>query len=118
MKRMVIKGSVWHRGGPENMGGELSALLTDNGRRCCLGIHGVMCGVSDERMFDVSEPDEVEFDLDHINECYEAWTDAPELANDAMQINDSSHTTDDRKIAELRPIFMGIGVTIVWRPDL
>ena len=128
MKRMVIKSSEWHRGGNVNEC-EFSALLTPEGMRCCIGIHGRLCGIPDAHILscvDVSSMQE-----DDITECYKPWlgtygdiinchnaTANSAIANNAMLINDAGNTTDEQKITALRPIFAEIGVSIVWRPDL
>ena len=114
MKRMVIKGSEWHRGGIIRMG-DSPALLTKGGKRCCVGIHGRLCNIPDDHIKDVGWPDMMT--KEHVTECYSPWVANEELFR-ASTINDHSDTTDEQKIAKLRPIFAEIGVSIVWRPDL
>ena len=124
MKRMVIKGSEWHRGSKMEFGD--AGLLNKEGRMCCLGIHGRLCGVSDELLLVATYPENLVWG--DIPECYQPWV-AGAFQRDrfpvasrrgihAVGINDEVETTDAEKIAKLRPIFAEIGVSIVWRPDL
>ena len=124
MQRMIIRGSEWHRGGKSQMGCE-SLLLTDGGFRCCIGIHARVCGIPDEFIAGVGQPESM--DPEHVVECYLPWirsgeqnmrTEESDIAGDAMDINDAPDTDDAEKITALRPIFAEIGVSIVWRPDL
>ena len=118
MKRMVIKGSEWHRGGKSRMGsGPL--LLTDDGLRCCIGIHARVCRIPDDHIQGLSQPESMH--QKHVVKCYRPWirtNDDSDICGDAMGINDDKKTTDEEKIALLRPIFAEIGVSIVWRPEL
>ena len=118
MKRMVIKGSEWHRGGKYQMG-DAPALLTAFGRRCCIGIHARVCGIPDDHIQGVSQPESMK--QKHVVKCYRPWirtSDDSDICGDAMSINDDDMTSDEKKIALLRPIFAEIGVSIVWRPEL
>ena len=118
MKRMVIKGSEWHRGGKPQMG-SLARLLTRNGSRCCIGIHARLCGIPDDHIAGIGQPEDM--DPKHVVACYRSWirtSDDSDICGDAMSINDDNMTSDEKKIAALRPIFAEIGVSIVWRPEL
>lgn len=125
MQRMVIKGSEWNRGGS---GAKMSYLLGSDRDRCCIGIHGRICGVPDPMLLD--QPSVVTMyedggDVD-LPECYRVWVNYEDgfierdsdIAQKAMTINDAIFTSDEEKIALLRPIFRSIGITIVWRPTL
>ena len=115
MQRMVIKGSEWHRGG-DSANSESVALLTASGRRCCVGIHGRLCGIPDAHLMEVTWPSKMEHGT--ITECYQYWLAQDYTLGSASDINDAPNTTDEEKITALRPIFAEIGVSIVWRPDL
>ena len=125
MKRMVIKGSEWHRGGSKKMR-HGARLLTDKGKLCCLGIHARLCGVPDSVLLDECEPDDLSWN--EIPDCYLPWVDGDSdedmipsnnaLADEAVVINDKTLMSDRSRIAALRPIFHEIGVSIVWRPEL
>ena len=121
MKRMVIKGSEWHRGRKTEWGPV--ELLTQHGRRCCIGIHARLCGIPDNHVKGYQAA--MAMHPEDVTKCYSPWVktgkyglDNSELADDAMPINDNADTTDAEKIAALRPIFAEIGVSIVWRPEL
>ena len=119
MRRMVIKGSEWHRGGSANNMDSRPRLLTPKGKRCCVGIHARLCGIPDDHIRDVSWP--TGMDPKHITRCYVPWLGEQKQWYDllnAPSINDRPGLTDEERIAKLRPIFAKIGVTIVWRPDL
>ena len=125
MKEMVIKGSEWLRGGTgENLGA--SVLLAKEGRRCCIGIHARLCGIPDA---DILEIGAVTSMFKHqVTECFQPWVefdkvnpDCPDdsvIGASAMRINDDPKTNDEEKIEQLRPIFKGLGIEIVWEPEL
>ena len=119
MQRMVIKGSEWHRGNKVREWG-LSLLLTPEGRRCCIGIHARLCGIPDDDILECGDVEAME--SEDLTECYLPWVDDESenspMAINAMGINDDKMTTDEQKIAALRPIFAEIDVDIVWRPEL
>lgn len=123
MKRMVIKGSEWHRGS-----GDAGKLLDpDSGRRCCIGIHAKMCEVPDSILAHETVPSGVCQRRSTVPDGWrEPWTEGSPggvctntpVAVKAMGINDDSSLSDDERIEWLRPLFRELGVIIVWRPDL
>jgi hypothetical protein len=55
-----------------------------------------------------------------INQYFARWVDSNEgdqAVTKAVAINDDESTTDEQKIAALRPIFASVGIDIVWEPN-
>lgn len=120
MKRMVIKGSEWRRGGivNERMHGP-TMLLNEQGKRCCVGIHGRLLGIPDEELLNLGWPKTDGSVYDHMwNEQVEGDSIMSQDEVGAASINDNANITDEVRIDQLRPIFRRRGVIIVWRPDL
>lgn len=140
-KVLIIRSSEWFRGdmvwspSSVNYGNEdhikpgcvnNSQLLDpSSGRMCCLGIHAEQAGWPKVDLQGVAEPgglpvDDVGSDVlarypwlcEDRGEVWEASD-----ASVAMKINDDYKTTDDEKIAALRPLFAEQGWQIDWRPD-
>lgn len=124
---LVIRSSEWFRG----KGGKSSALLTYEETYCCLGLDARRCGIPDDLLRGIGEPGELRvFDdddeqgseviLKDVPKEYAHWLDTPDCSMDvhnAIRANDSPMTSDEEKIAELRPIFAKHGITIEWRPS-
>lgn len=59
MKKLIITRSKWFRG----KGSERSALLTRNGKMCCLGFLGLACGLQKKDMRNSGAPSEISEEL-------------------------------------------------------
>lgn len=116
---LVIRASEWLRG----TGAENSGLYRD-GRCCCLGLDARRCG------FDVAalRGRNVPVQLMGLNqttahgEYVTRWVTPAhishrEMTARAMSVNDDKATSDEEKIAALRPIFAKHGIEIDWRPN-
>jgi hypothetical protein len=113
---LVIRGSEWLRGLAAEH--ESALLLPNVGRYCCLGLDARARGVPDSALADAAYP--IEIDRVAPREYVTAWCErgrTNERAMEAALINDNCHTTDDEKIAALRPIFAEVGIDLDWRPD-
>lgn len=129
---LVIRDSEWLRGTKVNNTNNpvMSALYSqEKDQFCCLGLHGRACGLSKNDMAEVGEPadlDPKQFYLRVSVPSTYPWitpvSDDAEYfvqlddAELAMNINDEWRTTDEEKIAALRPLFAKHGWDIDWRP--
>ena len=108
--RVVIRASKWLRGNG-------STMRDCNGRMCCLGFDALACGITEEYLGDweYGSPTDILAlgPPEGIPKGYEFKGE-----NKAIDINDTRETTDEEKIALLRPIFREAGRILVWRPDL
>jgi hypothetical protein len=111
---LVIRASEWARGRSEP-----TAMLTDAGRYCCLGLDARRCGVPDDAMRGRLSP----IGLPHCHRPtgYAArWIAGTRNSADsagAIDLNDTMGLTDEERIHALRPIFAKHGITIDWRPN-
>lgn len=111
MKIIVIKSSEWARGP-----GKDRALLQGDGLRCCLGIDGRACGISDDLLLGAGTPSDLGNEWGYE---WESWDHDlyDSLEHAAADINDDENLTDEERIAELRPIFRKAGRVIRWLPN-
>lgn len=110
----VVKRSAWVRG----QGGLISALLTQEGKRCCLGFAGQQCGIADEYLLDIKTPASVQEDqhekwpanfIDKIPDgaSYTDWIGM------AMHANDAKDSEVERE-GKLQKLFIDNGHTITF----
>lgn len=127
-RTVIIRGSEWQRGE-----GNICSLLYNQKteRACCLGLAGdQIYGIPLESLNGFAAPQLFMYDQDRLgsvkySEYREDWTmerrsgtlGPNRRAELAMPINDNMDTTDDEKIAALRPIFLELDIEIDWRPE-
>lgn len=108
---LVIDRRIWLRG----HGGK-SALLTDAGTRCCLGILGQACGIPDYAMLHQGEPECVS-DLYHwpqwiIESAYDRRQTTAVL--DLIAINDNPRISEPVREKAVARIFAEHGVAVTF----
>lgn len=86
---LIIDRKTWYRG----MGASGSALLRDDGTRCCVGFFGAACGVPDEQLLDVQIAAKVKCGADR----FPRW--ALEKSHDSMA--ETNHLTDIAQLYEI-----------------
>lgn len=107
--KFVLDKSKWLRGQatPENE----SALLTSEGKQCCVGQWCSQVGIPDEALrFRGSV---IQLNAEHMLKFKEAWGDQIDSwgtkLSGCYNINDNGYTTDDEKIERLRETLAGLG---------
>lgn len=120
MKTLIIRSSEWLRSDP------LKSRLFDitSNTFCCLGLHAREYGIDKTQLSKCLGPSSLanQVNTKEFSDYFDAWLEesyqwSTQRASDAMEINDDRKTTDDEKIALLRPIFAEVGIEIDWRPN-
>jgi len=123
MRTLVIRDSEWLRG---NGFGVLWTQPYDGSptRYCCLGLDLRDRGVELTEVYSTPGRLRVAAPESCPREYAQDWVDESKVnpsdnadSNQAVDINDNSHTTDDEKIEALRPIFASKGIELDWRPN-
>lgn len=118
METLVIKSSEWLRGKESSEAAtKANSALNFNNRFCCLGLEAVRLKVEPDNLVGCNTPSEISSLLP--NGCWmlsDSCSDSDD-AGDCINLNDDQNTTDEEKIAALRPIFAKNGVEIDWRPN-
>lgn len=102
-KAFVIDRRTWLRGGVP------SAMLHDDGGKCCLGFFGESCGYTKLSLYDRLRPADVTADVrDDFGWLVDNLQNS-EAAKKLMDINDDKRITDTDREAQLTEIFVANG---------
>jgi hypothetical protein len=82
MAKFVVDRRTWYRG----EGSSDSRLLTEDGKRCCIGFVGQQCGIPDGALLNVAEVIQVK-DGDQMHK-FPAWMRHNSRVRDAYFMND------------------------------
>jgi hypothetical protein len=96
--KYIIDRQTWYRG----QGSVQSALLKEDGRRCCIGFVGKQCGLPDADLMDVPDVRNAgSFD------AWPAWfeTGHSDSLAEAYKINDSATLNDASRESQLKALF-------------
>lgn len=118
MKILTIVRSQWYRG--HRFGSYL--LRAADGKMCCLGFDAIACGLDKEMIEQIGNPYEVVVDwhdalppeylsstrFDRVDN-YNGETTQAQIINEAIQINDDEHISDEEREAKLIPLLKRIG---------
>lgn len=119
MRELVIDRATWFRGrGPAQ-----SRLLTDQGKRCCLGFECQALGYKDEQLIDVPSPgilcsyEHPEAVPDHMQWLADFNKDQDIFENsitclDLIAINDNPSISDPERESQISEIFANNGVEV------
>lgn len=131
MLKFELDKERWYRGAGDPGS---SALLRSDGKQCCIGQLASSCGLADASLRKKSSIDSLGLGtlielprgmrwLGHEEErCgvegveYIRVT-CSDAANECYSINDDPDTTDDEKIALLKPIFAANGIELVVKGE-
>lgn len=113
-REFVVQRSKWLRGDPMN-----SALLDEDGCRCCLGFVSSQCGVPDRHMLERATPSVILHSTEPVVGVLVQATARrkhTELARHAIPLNDSAMLTDDEREAKLAALFAEHGYALRFEP--
>lgn len=104
--KYTVDRKTWYRG----KGGEYSALLTKQGKRCCIGFVGQQCGVRDKLMLDIPTIHFHGPGAGYLNPSeFPAWmsysTHGSQDVDEAYEVNDNEEISDLTREAKLKEIF-------------
>lgn len=106
--KFIVDRKKWYRG----KGSEESALLREDGTRCCIGFVGQQCGVSDSLMLDrpcILDDRRVESLKGFPQWMYTTVDKHRTLADEAYQANDNQLHGDAARERELKKLFADHG---------
>ena len=117
MKILTIQRSRWRRGGPvRNLElGPTTLRNAQNGLMCCLGFDALACGYTEAQIQGLGDPSEVA--ARHVclpgyeNRAHIGFFDIENspIVEEAIDINDNPHLSDDKREAKLIPVLKQLG---------
>lgn len=119
--KVVVNRKTWLRGEGEDNSG---LYRSSDGKMCCLGFAGIVCGYNIDELDDNKTPIGVNdiskwpdnfFEIDeHQSPNYPHAKESSRFVNKAMAVNDDADFTDIEREAKLTQIFIDNGHEIVF----
>lgn len=126
--KFVVDRSKWRNGGTgedfniSNKYGD-TALLNQEGYRCCLGFVCNQLGVEDGMLEDIGQPDDIDLndinniDLSTLVRIYDGAYELSELSERAITINDNGTLSVENRELKLIELFKEFGHELVFEGE-
>lgn len=106
--KFTIERSKWFRG----QGVDPSFLLTEDGKKCCLGFFSLACGLKKKHIRGIKSPHHIPVKVPEQMRFLIAGKDASDASVALMSVNDSTVTFEKKREKQLTKLFAKEGIEV------
>lgn len=125
--KFIIDRSEWRCGGNFGHGKGDTALLNREGFKCCLGFFALSCGYSEDDIYELGEPSEIDYlsseefmfpdwfgsiKFDRDIECYTMKEN--NIVKELINTNDDENIDNEEREKQIKEKFLQHGVTVTF----